>query len=255
MSKVAVVTGATRGIGLAIAQRLLREDWTVVGTGTGPAGGYAETIEAMNALGDFRYRQCSLGERADREALAAWCGGQFDAVDALVNNAGVAPRERVDVLELTEDNYDYVLDINLKGTFFLTQAFARQMAARAEKEPDYSPVIVLISSMSAYTASINRAEYCISKAGLAQVTALFADRLAPLGICVYEVRPGIIDTDMTGPAKAKYDKLIAEGLLPLARWGKPDDIARAVGALCAGLLPYSTGEVLNVDGGFHLRRL
>ncbi len=255
MGKVAVVTGATRGIGLGVAQKLLAEGWTVVGTGTGPEENYAATLADLRTLGTFDYQPCRLGEGADRENLAAYCAACYGGVDALVNNAGVAPRVRADLLDLTEENYDFVLDTNLKGTFFLTQAFARQMAARAGADPAYRPVIVIVSSLSAYASSTNRAEYCISKAGLAQVTALFADRLSEYGINVYEIRPGIIATDMTGKVKEKYDRLIEGGLLPLARWGQPDDVAQAVWAVCAGLLPYSTGEVLNVDGGFHLRRL
>ena len=174
----------------------------------------------------------------------------FGCLDVLVNNAGVAPLERKDLLEMSEESMDRLLDINLKGTFFLTQYAASKMIAHQTGD-----MIINVTSMSAYTASINRGEYCISKAGLAMVTDLFAVRLAEYGINVYEIRPGIIRTDMTATVTKKYEDLIAGGLLPIARMGLPEDIAKAVSALASGALPYSTGEVINIDGGFHLRTL
>jgi len=174
-----------------------------------------------------------------------------------VNNAGIAPSVRADVLEAAEASFDRLLSVNLKGPFFLTQAAARWMIEQAQSLPPGQPrpKIVLISSISAYTASTNRADYCLSKAGLSMVTQVFAARLAEHGINVYEIRPGIIATDMTETVREKYEKLIAEGLTPIRRWGQPDDVGKAVAAIARELLPFSTGEVLNVDGGFHLRRL
>jgi 3-oxoacyl-[acyl-carrier protein] reductase len=253
--KSAIITGATRGIGFGIAERLLREGWAVLGTGTGAEHTNAEAVAKLMARGTFLYQQCDISKDADRHALIARATREFSSIDALVNNAGMAPKQRMDMLELTEESYDWLMDVNLKGTFFLTQTCSREMIRQTEARPDYKPIIVLVSSISAYTTSVNRAEYCISKAGLAQVTQLFADRLSEYGINVYEIRPGIIETDMTAKVKGKYDAMIADGLLPLKRWGKPEDIASAVWALCSGLLPYSTGEVINVDGGFHMRRL
>jgi 3-oxoacyl-[acyl-carrier protein] reductase len=182
---------------------------------------------------------------------------RFGRIDLLVNNAGVAPNVRADILEAGEESFDRMIDINLKGPYFLTQLVARQMIKQAEgaKSEASSGMIITISSISAYTASINRGDYCIAKAGLGMMTSLYAARLAEYGINVYEIRPGVIATDMTEPVKDKYDKLIAEGLTPIQRWGRPDDIGKAVVAIAAGLLPFSTGEVINVDGGFHLRRL
>jgi NAD(P)-dependent dehydrogenase (short-subunit alcohol dehydrogenase family) len=173
----------------------------------------------------------------------------------LVNNAGIAPRQRQDLLEMSEESYEEVMTVNLKAPFFLTQQVARVMLEQTKTQAEPAPKIVNIGSLSAYTASTTRGEYCISKAGLAMVTALFADRLAESGILVYEIRPGIIQTDMTSVVKEKYDLLIGEGLTPIRRWGEPSDVARAVVAIAEGLLPFSTGEVINVDGGFHLRRL
>ena len=196
-----------------------------------------------------------MGQTADRERLLAETLAAFGRIDLLVNNAGIGPRQRVDLLEVAETSYDEVMAVNLEGPFFLTQAVAKAMIALLKTGTIQAPKIVNIGSISAYTASINRAEYCISKAGMAMMTALFADRLATEGINVYEIRPGIIETDLTSVAKAKYDALIADGLTPIRRWGQPEDVAAAVVAIAEGYLPFSTGEVINVDGGFHLRRL
>ena len=185
-----------------------------------------------------------------RETLAQ-CG----RLDLLVNNAGMAPRQRMDLLQTTEISYDEVMGVNLKGPFFLTQRVADLMIELLQQGKVQQPKIINIGSMSAYTASVNRGEYCISKAGMGMMTALFADRLAEYGILVYEVRPGVINTDMTSVVKERYDALIDGGLTPVKRWGEPDDVARAVLAIVQGYLPFSTGEVINVDGGFHLRRL
>ena len=237
MKKTALVTGVSGGIGLAVARRFLAEGYAVYGMSRRP--------EAPVKHGDFTYISGDVSSRADRERFVS----AAERIDVLVNVAGVAPKVRADILEMTEESYDYVMDINLKGAFFLTQLAAQKMK---ENGRGY---ICNISSLSAYTSSVNRGEYCISKAGLSMVTKLFADRLAEYGIMVNEVRPGIIATDMTAGVKGKYDGLIEGGLLPVKRWGDPEDVANAVWALCSGALPYVTGQSLDVDGGFHIRRL
>lgn len=237
MKKTALVTGVSGGIGLAVARRFLAEGYAVYGMSRRPC--------APEVQGDFTYISGDVSNREDRERLVS----AAESIDVLVNVAGVAPKVRADILEMTEESYDYVMDINLKGAFFLTQLAARKMM---ENKRGY---ICNISSLSAYTSSVNRGEYCISKAGLSMVTKLFADRLAEYGIMVNEVRPGIIATDMTAGVKEKYDGLIEGGLLPVKRWGEPEDVANAVWALCSGALPYVTGQSLDVDGGFHIRRL
>ncbi len=199
--------------------------------------------------------QADIGSSEDRATLVDAVMAAYGHIDLLVNNAGMAPRVRADLLETGEASYDEVMAVNLKGPFFLTQRVANAMLSSLRTGAATAPQIINIGSISAYTSSTNRGEYCISKAGLAMMTALFADRLAGEGIRVYEVRPGVIDTDMTSGVKARYDKLIGEGLTPIQRWGVPDDVAKAVVAIAEGNLPFSTGEVINVDGGFHLRRL
>lgn len=234
--KTALVTGVSGGIGLAVAGLLLEEGWAVYG------------MSRRNAPIDhpaFAHIAGDISVTEDRLRFAA----AAPRVDALVNVAGVAPKIRSDLLDMTEESYDYVMDINTRGTFFLTQAVAKKMAAQK------SGAIVNISSLSAYTSSVNRGQYCISKAGVSMLTRLFADRLAEYGIPVNEIRPGIIATDMTAGVQEKYDGLIAGGLLPMARWGQPEDIARAVSTLLSGGLPYMTGQAINIDGGFHIRRL
>jgi NAD(P)-dependent dehydrogenase (short-subunit alcohol dehydrogenase family) len=199
--------------------------------------------------------QADVSEAADRQRLIAAALDATGRLDLLVNNAGMAPRVRSDMLEMSETSYDEVMAVNLKGPFFLTQQAARAMIDLRQRGVIAEPKIINIGSLSAYTSSVNRAEYCLSKAGIAMMTALYADRLAEAGINVYEIRPGIIETDMTHGVKGKYDALIAGGLTPIKRWGQPDDVAKAVIAVAEGLLPFSTGEVINVDGGSHLRRL
>jgi NAD(P)-dependent dehydrogenase (short-subunit alcohol dehydrogenase family) len=199
--------------------------------------------------------QADIGVASDRDFLVRETLEKYGRLDLLVNNAGMAPRQRMDLLQTTEISYDEVMGVNLKGPFFLTQRVANVMIELLQQGKVEQPKIINIGSMSAYTASVNRGEYCISKAGMGMMTALFADRLAEYGILVYEVRPGVINTDMTSGVKGRYDALIGGGLTPLKRWGEPDDVARAVLAIVQGYLPFSTGEVINVDGGFHLRRL
>ena len=212
------------------------------------------SAEAEISHENFYYVSGDLACADDRLRLVSSATEKFGQIDALVNVAGVAPLERRDLLEMTEESYDRVMDINTKGTLFLTQAIARSMINN-EPQNGIRGYICNISSLSAYTSSVSRGEYCISKAGVSMITKLFADRLAEFGIPVNEVRPGIIATDMTSKVKGKYDTLIEGGLLPIARWGEPQDIADAVFALCSGALPYVTGQSLDVDGGFHLRRL
>ena len=239
--KVAIVTGAARGIGLAVAKKLLDNGICVVGMSR------RETMEDLDE--NFTYVSGDVGNTTDRESLVKTALEKTGKIDILVNVAGVAPKVRADLLDMTEESYDYVMNINTKGTFFLTQQVAKEMVRQGGGS------IVNISSISAYTSSVNRGEYCISKAGASMITTLFADRLAEYGIMVNEVRPGIIATDMTSKVQGKYDALIEDGLLPIKRWGQPEDIAAAVWALCNGSLPYMTGQSINIDGGFHIRRL
>lgn len=246
--KHVIISGCTRGIGAACVKKFLENGWVVTGMGRSEENPFSDQPSV------FHYVQGDLASSEDRKKLVMNALGKFGRIDALVNVAGVAPLMRADLLEMTEESYDRVMDINTKGTLFLTQAVAREMIVNP-LENGVRGHICNISSLSAYTSSVNRGEYCISKAGVSMITKLFADRLAEYGIPVNEVRPGIIATDMTSKVKEKYDKLIDGGLLPLARWGEPEDIADAVFALCSGSLPYVTGQSLDVDGGFHLRRL
>lgn len=245
MQKVAVVTGARRGIGKGIADLLKENGYTVV---------YSASSPEME--GEANYFPCDISKANDRAALAGYVMEQFGRVDLLVNNAGVACKERLDVLETTEESFERLLRVNTQGTFFMCQTFARVMIGCLSKGlEDYAPRMVNISSISAYTSSVSRGEYCVSKAGISMTTLLFADRLAQYGIPVFEVRPGIIKTDMTAGVTGKYDKLIGEGVTPIRRWGTPEDVARCVLAAASGLLDFGTGTVLNADGGFHIRRL
>lgn len=254
--KVAWVTGSTKGIGRAIALRLAQEGYALVINSRQPASGVQEVIDEVKAVGvPVLYLQGDIGEAGERRRMVEEMMAGFGRIDLLVNNAGVGPKVRMDILETTEESMDYVLGVNLYGTFFLSQAIALIMLEAKRKNPELLPMIINISSISAYTASLNRGEYCISKAGVSMVTQLFAARLAEEGIRVYEIRPGIIETELTAKVKDKYEPLIKGGLLPIERWGRPEDIAQAVALLGGGALLYSTGDVLNVDGGFHLRRL
>lgn len=254
--RVALVTGASRGIGRGIALALAQHQWAVIVNFRGNATAAAETVQTIEqAGGTAQAVQGDISLAQDRERLVQTVLDQYDRIDLLVNNAGMAPRQRADLLTMTEASYDEVMDVNLKGPFFLTQRIAKVMVDLLTKGIIVQPKIINIGSISAYTSSTNRGEYCISKAGMSMMTLLFADRLAEHGINVYEVRPGIIATDMTSTVTEKYDRLIADGLTPLKRWGQPDDVAKAVLALANDDLPFSTGEVINVDGGFHFHRL
>ena len=254
---IAVVTGSTRGIGMGIAKKLLREGYYVLLSGTQPDSRKEEILALLLEEGFGErcdYLKCDIASQGDRDALFAYVASQYGRLDVLVNNAGVAPLVREDLLAMSPESMDRLLDINLKGSFFMCQGAAKLMLELGA--PGGLPQrIINISSISAYTTSTNRGEYCISKAGVSMVTQLFADRLAGEGILVFEVRPGIILTDMTAVVKDKYEKLIDEGLTPIGRMGQPCDVADMVYAACSGLLDFTTGQVLNADGGFHLRRL
>ena len=257
--RVALVTGASRGIGRAIAIELGRMGLDVLINYRSNAVEAERTREEVKAVStsEARVETCAadVANDDDRQRLVAHARERFGRLDLLVNNAGIAPEKRVDLLETSAESFDRLLNVNLKGPFFLSQLVARWMIEQKQSVPDFSPAIVNISSVSAYAASPERAEYCVAKAGLAMMTKLFAARLADEGINVYEIRPGVITTDMTAAVKEKYDKQIGDGLTPIKRWGTPEDVGRAVAAIAAGSFPFSTGEVINVDGGFHLRRL
>ena len=260
---VAIVTGASRGIGKGIAKELASLGYDLVinhfdfTTEGQPDESRAEqTQKEIKKLGaKCESLRGDVGSAEDRNSLVALAKSKFDRCDILVNNAGVAPLKRMDILEVSEASFDRVMGINLKGPYFLTQLVANWMIEQKKSHPEQAYRIINTGSISAYTSSPARGEYCVSKAGISMMTMLYADRLAEYGIGVFEIRPGIIETDMTSVVKDKYDKLIAEGLTPIKRWGQPEDIAKAVGAIAEGRLDFSTGQVINVDGGFHLRRL
>jgi NAD(P)-dependent dehydrogenase (short-subunit alcohol dehydrogenase family) len=265
MKQVALITGGSRGIGRGLALELAKAGYNLVINYAANARAAEETaVQCVAAAANHNRailaRPCraDVSVAADRLALLEFTRTAFGRLDLLVNNAGVAPQVRADLLETSEASFDRVLNINLKGPFFLTQQAANWMIEQIEAgafAEGPRPKMVIISSISAYTASVNRAEYCLAKAALSMMTQLFAARLAEHGVNVYEIRPGIIATDMTEPVKEKYTRLIDEGLTPIRRWGSPQDVAKAVAAVAQDLFPFSTGEVINVDGGFHLRRL
>ncbi len=256
MTKTALITGGSRGIGLGIAQSLAREGWNLAINGQRPESAVAGVLDDLRRHGSkITYCRGNIGDAADRSAILQQTLDQFGHLQVLVNNAGVAPRQRLDILDTTEESFDRVLGINLKGPFFLSQLAARAIIDARRQFPEVPAAIVNISSISATVVSVNRAEYCISKAGLGMVSQLFAVRLAEYGIPVYEVRPGIIRTDMTAAVQEKYDRLFSEGLAPQARWGTPEEVGKAVAALVRGDFPYSTGQVVMVDGGMTIGRL
>lgn len=256
---VSVVTGAGRGIGRGIAIELAKLGHAVAINYAGNAAAADECLQLVRAAGGDGFTvRADVASAEDRTRLLTEVLAAYGRIDLLVNNAGVAPNVRADLLEASEESFDRLININLKGPYFLTQAVARQMIQQVQSGAETAfgrPRIVTITSISAYTASVNRGDYCVAKAGLGMMTALFAARLAEYGINVYEIRPGVIATDMTAGVQEKYDKLIEQGAWPIRRWGQPDDIGRAVAAIARGDLPFSTGEVINVDGGFHLRTL
>lgn len=244
---VAVVTGSSRGIGLSIAETLIKKGFSVILSARSITP-LAEKLCTAYPDKAFFFA-ADISEKDDINALVSFAEEKFGSVDLLVNNAGVAPKERKDILEITPEDFDFVADINLKGTFFVTQKFVPLLTKNK------SARIVNISSMSAYTASVNRGEYCISKAGISMITKLFAARLAEFGISVIEIRPGIIETDMTAKVKEKYEALIEQGITPIKRMGQPEDIAKCVAVIADGSFDFCTGTVIDCDGGFNIRCL
>lgn len=255
-SRTALVTGGTRGIGLGIARALAREGWNLVLCGTRAESDVAATLDELRRLGvTVGYEAADLSSPAARARLVDALRANYGALNALVNNAGRAPRQRADLLDAREDSFEELIRTNLQGPYFLTQSVARDQVERRQADAAFGACIVFITSVSAEMASVNRGEYCVSKAGLSMAVRLFSVRLAEYGIPVYEVRPGIIATDMTAAVKETYDRRIADGLIPERRWGQPDDVGRVVAALLRGDAPYATGSVINVDGGLSLPRL
>jgi NAD(P)-dependent dehydrogenase (short-subunit alcohol dehydrogenase family) len=265
MNPVALITGGARGIGRGIALEVAAVGYDLVlnyvSNEQAALQTAADTVKRAQAAGHSiraEVFQADISKAEARQQLLDFTKQTFKRLDLLVNNAGVAPDKRVDILEGAEDSFDRLMAINVKGPYFLTQIVARWMIELTQAPPggaNYQPRIVTISSISAYAPSTNRGDYCMAKAALAMLTPLFAARLAEYGINVFEIRPGIIATDMTAPVKEKYDRLIADGLTPIRRWGLPEDVGKAVAAIASGMFTFSTGEVINVDGGFHIRRL
>jgi 3-oxoacyl-[acyl-carrier protein] reductase len=254
--RVALITGGTRGIGLGIARRLAAEGWTLALNGRRPDQVVAPVVAELRGLGvEVEYLRADVSEPAQRQTLVPRVTEAFGRIDALVNNAGITSPGRRDFLDATEDSFDLVIATNLKAPYFLGQAAARQMICQHEADPAFRGRIVNVSSMNATVVSVQRGDYGMSKAGLAMATQVMAVRLAPFGIDCYEVRPGLILTDMTAPVRERYDGLIADGLTLERRWGMPDDVGRVTAAVLRGDMPYSTGQVLVVDGGFTIRTL
>lgn len=253
---VALITGGTRGIGLGCARHLAAAGFDLALNGMRPAAAVGDVISSL-ASGGARVIYCcgDIGSPAGRADILNAVKDGFGRLNVLVNNAGVAPKERLDLLEMTEESFDRVVGTNLKGAFFLSQAVARWMIDQQQRDGGFLGSIINISSISATVASVNRGEYCIAKAGLSMATLLFASRLGEFNIPVYEIRPGITQTDMTAGVKEKYDALIADGLCVTRRWGQPDDVGKAVTALALNQFPYSTGQVIHVDGGLTIPRL
>lgn len=254
-SRTAFVTGGTRGIGLGIARALAADGWRLAINGMRPEGDVREALHELRQRVQTIYCRGDVSHAADRDECLARIRGEFGRLDLLVNNAGIAPPVREDILQAGEESFDKVFTVNLKGPYFLTQAVARWMVEQRTADPAFDGCIVNISSISAEVASVNRGDYCMARAGTSMATKLWAVRLAEYGVRVYEIRPGIIATDMTAGVKDKYDKLIAEGLTLEPRWGRPEDVGRAVAALARGDFPYATGQVVNIDGGMMIGRL
>lgn len=254
---VALVTGGSRGIGRGIAEILSLHGFDIVIAGSSSADAGKDVVEQCTRNGaQAFYIKGDISITGDRLKIADEIRNKFGRIDLLVNNAGVAPKERIDILKASEESYDRVMNINIKGPYFLTQIISNWMIElQKQLGSGYNPKIINIGSLSSYASSPARGEYCISKAGVSMMTSLYADRLSEYGINVYEIRPGIIATDMTDKVKDKYDAMIAGGITPIKRWGKPEDIAKAVLAVAQDFFPFSTGEIINVDGGFHIWRL
>ena len=256
MKRVALITGGSRGIGLGIAQELVNDGFDVAINGVRPESAVTDVIDGLHRAGaNVVYCRGDLASSNDRKSIIEKIRSTFGRLHVLVNNAGIAPRERRDILDATEESFDEVIATNLKGNYFLTQLAANWMIAQKKEDATFQGSIINVSSISATVASVNRGEYCVSKAGISMATQLFAVRLGEYNIPVFEVRPGVISTDMTSGVKEKYDKLIEQGLCVTRRWGYPEDVGKAVRALASGDFPYSTGQVIMVDGGLTLSRL
>jgi 3-oxoacyl-[acyl-carrier protein] reductase len=254
-AKVAFVTGGSRGIGLGIARALGADGWRLAINGMRPEADVREIVHELRQRARTMYVRGDISSAADRAACLAEIRDQYGQLDLLVNNAGIAPPSRDDILEATEASFDKVFDVNLKGPYFLTQAAARWMVEQRQADPAFDGCIINISSISAEVASVNRGDYCMARAGTSMATKLWTVRLAEFGIRVYEIRPGIVATDMTAGVKEKYDKLNAEGLTLEPRWGEPADVGRAAAALARGEFPYATGQVVTLAGGMTIGRL
>ena len=256
MKQVALVTGGSRGIGYGIVKHLAMQGFDIAINGVRPEEDVMDVIESIQALGvNVIYCQGNISWTADRKKILRCVKDHYNKLNILVNNAGIAPKERRDVLGTTEESFDEVISTNLKGNYFLTQDFANWMIEQKQADKNFAGCIINISSISASVASVNRGEYCISKAGISMATQLFAVRLGEFNIPVYEVRPGIISTDMTAGVKEKYDKMIEEGLCVQKRWGEPEDVGKCVASLVKGDFMYSTGQVIMIDGGLTIARL
>ena len=256
MNKIAFITGGTRGIGFGVALALGKAGFDLAVNGMRNEGDVIDALEELRNLGvNVAYFQGNVAVREDRQAMLDKILSHFGAVNVLVNNAGIAPRERADILYAKEEIWDEVMDINLKGPYFLTQIFANYFVEKKLENPLFEASIINISSISAFVASVNRGEYCISKAGIAMATKLWATRLGEYDIPVYEIQPGIIKTDMTAGVVEKYDKLFQEGISLQRRWGLPDDVGKVAAMLAQGNMPYATGQAIKVDGGLHIQRL
>lgn len=256
MKKVALITGGSRGIGFGIAKQMAENGFDIAINGMREETMVVKALQELRSTGaEVVYCRGNIASTADRKNILEQVKKYFGRLHVLVNNAGMAPRQRNDILNTTEESFDEVISTNLKGTYFLTQQAANWMVEQKKSDKEFAGCIINVSSISATIASVNRGEYCISKAGMSMITQLFAVRLGEFDIPVYEVRPGVIDTDMTAGVKEKYDKLISEGLTIQNRWGFPNDVGKAVAALAVGNFPYSTGQVIMVDGGLSLPRL
>jgi 3-oxoacyl-[acyl-carrier protein] reductase len=256
MKKVALITGGSRGIGYGIAQQLAQNGFDLAINGTRSLNEVDSALQRLKDFGnDAIYCRGNISSSAERENIIHQVREHYGGLHVLINNAGIAPKERKDILYATEESFDEVVSTNLKGTYFLTQMAANWMIEQAKTDQEFTGCIINISSISATVVSVNRGEYCISKAGISMVTQLFAARLGEFNIPVFEIRPGVINTDMTAGAKEKYDRLINEGLLVQKRWGEPGDVGKVVTALVKGDFMYSTGQVIMVDGGLTIARL
>ena len=255
MKKTAIVTGGSRGIGFAISLRLAKDGFNVALAGTRPIEDCEKNLKALSDVtGDYLYIRADVAKAEDRRRIIDETLNRFGGLHVLVNNAGVAPKVRADLLEMSEESYDYVMNTNAKSVMFLSQLAAKVMLSQAAIGAKRG-TIINIGSCSAEVSSVNRGEYCVSKAGISMLTKLFADRLAAEGIFVHEIRPGVIQTDMTAGVKEKYDRLFNSGAFPIARWGKPEDVAAAVSVFAGDNFLYTTGNYVDVDGGFHIKRL